>query len=308
MGTTLGRRVDAVREFNRFYTRRIGVLGEGYLASPFSLTEVRVLYELAHRGSITASELVRELGLDAGYLSRILRRFARRGVVARTAANDDGRKVLVRLTPRGHRTVAPLEARARDQIAAMLDAVPAAAQERLVASMRSIERSLDAEDDRAPRVTVRSQRPGDIGWVVERHGALYWEEYGWDERFEALVAGIVAKFVDHLDSKRERSWIAELDGERVGCVFCVKKSTHVAKLRLLLVEPRARGLGIGSRLADECITFARSAGYRELVLWTNDVLVAARRIYERAGFELIKSERHRSFGKALVGQNWRLRL
>ena len=308
MGSTLARRVAAVREFNRFYTSRIGVLDEGYLSSRFSLTEVRVLYELAHRGSATASELGRDLGIDAGYLSRILRGFARRGVLARTAAKDDARKSILHLTPRGKAAVAPLEARARDQIGVMLEKVPAAQQERLVASMRAIERGLKSGPRATPKVALRSHRPGDMGWVVERHGALYWQEYGWDESFEALVADIVAKFITHLDPKRERCWIAEVDGERVGCVFCVRKSKTVAKLRLLLVEPQARGLGVGSRLVDECIRFARAAGYRELTLWTNDVLVAARRIYERAGFELVESERHRSFGKALVGQNWVLRL
>ena len=308
MGSTLARRVAAVREFNRFYTSRIGVLDEGYLSSRYSLTEVRVLYELAHRGSATASELGRELGIDPGYLSRILRGFTRRGIVARTAADDDARKSILRLTARGKATVAPLEAKAHDQIGRMLEGVPATEQDRLVASMRSIERGLRAGSPTAPKLVLRAHRPGDMGWVVERHGALYWQEYRWDETFEALVADIVAKFITHLDSKRERCWIAEVDGVRVGCVFCVKKSKTVAKLRLLLVEPAARGLGVGSRLVDECIRFARAAGYRELTLWTNDVLVAARRIYERAGFELVESERHRSFGKALVGQNWTLRL
>lgn len=308
MGTTLAGRVAAVREFNRFYTSRIGVLDEGYLSSRFSVTEVRVLYELAHRGSATASQLGRDLGIDTGYLSRILRGFARRGVLARTAAEDDARKTILRLTARGRATVAPLEAKARDQIGAMLGGVPAAEQGNVVASMRTIERALRPEQRGRSKIAVRSHRPGDMGWVVERHGALYWAEYGWDESFEALVAGIVAKFIEHLDAKRERCWIAELDGERVGCVFCVKQSKTVAKLRLLLVEPRARGLGVGSRLVNECIRFARAVGYREITLWTNDVLVAARRIYERASFELVESERHRSFGKALVGQNWRLRL
>jgi DNA-binding MarR family transcriptional regulator/N-acetylglutamate synthase-like GNAT family acetyltransferase len=304
----LTRRVAAVREFNRFYTSRIGVLDEAYLSSDFSLTEVRVLYELAHRGSATASDLGRDLGIDAGYLSRILRGFARRGVLARTAAKDDARKAILRLTARGKATVAPLEARARDQIGALLDSVAPTSQDRLVASMRTIERALRFSSHATPQVALRSHRPGDMGWVVERHGALYWEEYGWDESFEALVADIAAKFITHLDPKRERCWIAELDGERVGCVFCVKKSKSVAKLRLLLVEPQARGHGIGAHLVDECIRFARAAGYRELVLWTNDVLVSARKIYESLGFELVESERHRSFGKDLVGQNWRLRL
>jgi DNA-binding MarR family transcriptional regulator/GNAT superfamily N-acetyltransferase len=308
VGSSLAQRVAAVREFNRFYTSRIGVLDEGYLSSRLSLTEVRVLYELAHRGSATASELGRDLGIDAGYLSRILRGFSRRGVVTRTTAKDDARKAVLRLTARGKATVAPLEARARDQIGALLKGVPAAEQDRLVASMRTVERALRPDTNGIPKIALRSHRPGDMGWVVERHGALYWQEYGWDESFEALVADIVAKFIAHLDRKRERCWIAELEGERVGCVFCVKKSKTVAKLRLLLVEPQARGLGIGARLVEECISFARTAGYRELTLWTNDVLVSARRIYESAGFVLVESERHRSFGKALVGQNWTLRL
>jgi DNA-binding MarR family transcriptional regulator/GNAT superfamily N-acetyltransferase len=308
MASTFARRVAAVREFNRFYTTRIGALDETYLSSTFTLTQVRVLYELAHRGRAAATELGRDLRIDAGYLSRILHAFARRGLVARTVAPDDARKAILHLTARGKATVAPLEARARDQIRTMLKDVGGAEQERLVASMRAIERVLQAGREVTPQVALREHRAGDMGWVVERHGALYAEEYGWDETFEALVADIVAKFITHLDPKSERCWIAEIDGERAGCVFCVKKTKTVAKLRLLLVEPRARGLGLGSRLVDECIRFARAAGYRDLVLWTNDVLTAARRIYERAGFELVESERHTSFGKALVGQNWRLRL
>jgi DNA-binding MarR family transcriptional regulator/N-acetylglutamate synthase-like GNAT family acetyltransferase len=307
MPTTSEGRIAAVRRFNRFYTRRIGLLDDGYLRSPFSLTEVRVLYELAHRDQTTATDLARDLGVDPGYLSRMLRTFLRRGLVTRTASSADGRVSLLTLTTRGRKAFAPLEARAREQIGSMLGSVPARRQERLVASMRAIETAL-APTPASPRITLRRHRPGDMGWVVQRHGALYWEEYGWDERFEALVASIVAKFVEHLDPKRERCWIAELDGEPVGSVFCVKQSRTAAKLRLLLVEPRARGLGIGRRLVDECIAFARSAGYREMVLWTNDVLVAARHIYERAGFILVESERHTSFGKRLVGENWRLRL
>ena len=308
MGTAFEHRVDAVREFNRFYTRRIGVLDEAYLGSRFSLTEVRVLYELAHREKATAAELARELGLDAGYLSRIVRGFTRRGVIAKTGAKDDARKTILRLTARGRRVTLPLEAKARTQIGAMLDDVPVSRQAHIVEAMRAIETSLAGSTPARPRIGLRSHRPGDMGWVVERHGTLYSQEYGWDETFEALVAGIVAKFIEHLDPERERCWIADLDGEPVGCVFCVRKSKSVAKLRLLLVEPRARGLGIGRRLVDECIRFARAAGYRELTLWTNDVLVAARHIYERAGFRLVESEPHHSFGKDLVGQNWTLRL
>jgi DNA-binding MarR family transcriptional regulator/N-acetylglutamate synthase-like GNAT family acetyltransferase len=308
LAASLDTRIASVRRFNRFYTRQIGLLDGGYLRSPFSLTEVRVLYELAHREITTASELVRDLGLDPAYLSRMLSAFGRRGLVAKAAAPGDARKSVLTLTTRGRKAFAPLEAKAREQIGTMLSALPAPSQERLVSSMRGIERALAGGSAAPRRVTLRRHRPGDMGWVVERHGALYWQEYGWDERFEALVAGIVAKFVEHLDPERERCWIAELDGERVGSVFCVRKSKTVAKLRLLLVDPQARGLGIGSRLVDECIRYARAAGYTQLTLWTNDVLVAARRIYERAGFELVESERHHSFGKGLVGQNWTLRL
>jgi DNA-binding MarR family transcriptional regulator/GNAT superfamily N-acetyltransferase len=308
VGSAFDRRVDAVREFNRIYTRRIGVLDEAYLGSSFSLTQVRVLYELAHRVTATASELALELGLDAGYLSRIVRGFTRRGVVAKSEAKDDARRTILRLTARGRRVIEPLETRARAQIGAMLDGVPVSQQGRVVEAMRAIESSLTGSTRARAKVALRSHRPGDMGWVVERHGTLYWHEYGWDENFEALVAGIVAKFIEHLDIARERCWIAELDGEPVGCVFCVRKSSKVAQLRLLLVEPRARGMGIGGRLVAECIRFAHAAGYRELTLWTNDVLVAARHIYERAGFRLVESGRHHSFGKDLVGQNWTLRL
>src|SRR5438876_7550003 len=272
MTNTLGRRVAAVREFNRFYTSRIGVLDEGYLSSRFSLTEVRVLYELAHHESVTATELGRNLRLDAGYVSRMVRGFARRGLLARTGAKDDGRKTILRLTARGRATVAPLEVRARDQIAAMLRDVPSATQDRLVASMHAIERTLQADREGTPRVALRAHRPGDMGWVVERHGALYAEEYGWDARFEALVARIVADHLDRRDPRRERAWIAELDGRPAGCVLCVAHDDQVAQLRLLLVEPHARGAGIGTALVDECIRFAREAGYREIALWTNDVL------------------------------------
>jgi DNA-binding MarR family transcriptional regulator/N-acetylglutamate synthase-like GNAT family acetyltransferase len=306
--TDLDRRVRAVRRFNRFYTGRIGVLQEGYLASPFGLAEVRVLYELAHRDAATAGELARELGLDPGYLSRILRGFVRRGLVAKEVSRADGRRRLLRLTPAGRDAFAPLQERSRAEIRALLGRLPAPDQERVVAAMATVEGLLDVRPEPPVPYLLRPPRPGDMGWVVGRHGVLYADEYGWDERFEGLVAGIVAAFVAGQDPKRERCWIAERDGEPVGSVFLVAESEAVAKLRLLLVEPRARGLGIGGRLVEECVRFARAAGYRTLTLWTNDVLHAARHLYERAGFRLVASEPHHSFGHDLVGETWELAL
>lgn len=306
--TDLDQRIAAVRQFNRFYTRQIGVLTEGYLESPFSLTEVRVLYELAHRGTTTASQLSRELGLDAGYLSRILRGFARRGLIDKQPSDADGRQTLLSLTVQGQEVFAPLDARAHDQIGALLGALPVPEQERLVGAMRTIEELLGTRSEVSPPYLLRPPYPGDLGWVVYRHGALYAQEYGWDEQFEGLVAGIVASFVQNHDPKRERCWIAERDGEPVGSVFLVKQSDTVAKLRLLLVEPRARGMGIGSRLVDECVRFARLVGYRKITLWTQSVLVAARHIYDRAGFRLVHEEPHHSFGHDLVAETWELDL
>ena len=303
----VGRRVAAVRRFNRFYTQKIGVLGEGLLGSPFSLSEARVLYELAHREAPTATELATDLGLDAGYLSRILRDFARRRLLARRRSRADGRRRHLSLTTRGRKAFAPLDIRSRDEIATLLGALPAPEQHRLVEAMQTIEELLGRRV--APTAYVlRPPRPGDFGWVVHRHGALYAQEYGWDQRFEGLVAGVVAKLAAGLDPERERGWIAEKDGAPVGSVFLVRQSATVAQLRLLLVEPRARGLGIGARLVEECVRFARSAGYRKITLWTNSVLRAARRIYVRAGFRLAASTRHRSFGADLVGETWELRL
>jgi DNA-binding MarR family transcriptional regulator/GNAT superfamily N-acetyltransferase len=301
-------RVVAVRRFNRFYTQQIGVLHEGLLQSPFSLTEVRVLYELAHRAQPTAAELSKELGLDAGYLSRILRDFHKRRLVAKQRSDADGRQNLLRLTEAGEKAFARLNARSRDEIGAMVDKLAAAEQLRLIEAMETIERLLGAQPERKTPYLLRPHQPGDMGWVVHRHGVLYAQEYGWDEQFEALVADIVAKFIQRYDPKRERCWIAEKDGEIVGSVFLVKKSKTVAQLRLLLVEPKVRGLGIGSRLVDECVRFARQAGYRKLMLWTNDALHAARRIYERGGFHLVHEEPHHSFGHDLVGQTWELAL
>jgi DNA-binding MarR family transcriptional regulator/GNAT superfamily N-acetyltransferase len=301
-------RVEAVRRFNRFYTKQIGVLHEGLLQSPFSLTEVRVLYELAHHESITASELAKDLGLDAGYLSRILRSFEYSGFLDRTPSPTDGRQRQLRLTQQGRDAFAPLDQRSHDEVAARLSKLPETEQERLLDAMRTIEAVFVPPSVAATPYLLRSPQPGDIGWIIHRHGALYAREYGWDEQFEALVAEIAAKFIQNFDSKHERCWIAERDGEIVGSVFLVRQSDEVAKLRLLLVEPSARGLGIGTRLVDECIRFARQVGYATITLWTNDVLRAARHIYEKAGFRLVSEGSHYSFGHDLIEQTWELAL
>ncbi len=302
----LEQRVETARRFNRFYTRQIGVLREGAYKSPFSLTEVRVLYELAHRDQPTATALGRELGLDAGYLSRILRGFERRGLVSKTRSQADGRQSHLSLTAQGRKVFAPLNARSHDEVAAMLRGMPAAHQARVVGAMRTIERLLGGRSEPSGPYRLRPPQPGDLGWVVHRHGAVYAEEYGYDERFEALVAEIVAHFVQHYDPKRERCWIAELDGEVVGSVFLVERSKTVAQLRLLLVEPQARGSGLGTRLVSECVGFARQRGYRKIMLWTQSELAAARRLYEAAGFRIVRREKNHSFGKDLVSETWEL--
>ena len=306
--TSFSQRVAAVRRFNRFYTKQIGLLHEGYLESPFSLAEVRVLYELAHRDTPTAAELGRELGLDAGYLSRILRGFAKRGLIHRAPSKADGRQTLLSLTEKGQRAFAPLHTRSRDEIGALLARLSPAEQHRVLQAMHTIEHLLSASPEPRTPYLLRPHQPGDMGWVVHRHGTLYAQEYGWDERFEAMVAGIVANFIEHADPKRERCWIAEKDGEIAGSVFLVRHSNTVAQLRLLLVEPKARGLGIGARLVDECVRFARHAGYRKITLWTNSVLRSARRLYQAAGFRLVHEAPHRSFGADLVGETWELPL
>ncbi|MGE5483528.1 MAG: GNAT family N-acetyltransferase [Ignavibacteriales bacterium] len=299
-------RIAYIRAFNRFYTRKTGVLREGLLHSPYSLTEARILWELAHRDQPTASELVRELGVDAGYLSRTLARFERQGLVARERSERDGRQLLLRLTDKGRDAFSLLDRRSRDEVADLLDDLSEEEQERLVKAMQSIESVFQKGLKFAGPFFLRPHEPGDMGWVVHRHGVLYAQEYGWDERFEALVAGIVADFVNNYKPEKERCWIAEMNGEIVGCVFVVQAAEAVARLRLLLVEPKARGLGLGTRLVKECIRFARKAGYEKVVLWTNSVLVEARRIYEREGFKLIAEEAHNSFGHDLVGETWEL--
>jgi DNA-binding MarR family transcriptional regulator/N-acetylglutamate synthase-like GNAT family acetyltransferase len=304
--------VLAVRRFNRFYTRQIGLLDEGLLNSPFSLTEVRILYELAHREHSTAVALCKELGLDAGYLSRILRKYERQRWIQKKASPEDGRQSMVALTKAGRKIFQPLDARSSEQVAAILGRLRPTEQEDLAQAMQTIERilgpaSAGAESAERPDYLLRQHRAGDMGWVVYRHGVLYSQEYRYDERFEALVAGIVAEFIENYNPARERCWMAESGGQTVGSVFVVEKSKKVSKLRLLLVEPSARGMGIGKRLVAECIKFARKAGYKTMMLWTQSELAAARKIYQQAGFELVGEERHDSWGrKNLVAETWRL--
>ena len=303
---------QAVRSFNRFYTRQIGILREGLLKSPFSLAEVRVLYEIAHRRQPSATDLCKQLGLDPGYLSRILRRFEKRGLVRKSVSQTDGRQSLLALTARGQKTFSSLDARQSEEVAAMLRPLPRAEQSRLVQAMQAIETLLGPRSEPRTPYILRSHQPGDMGWVIHRHGALYSQEYGYDETFEALVAEIAAKFIQQFDPRRERCWIAERDGEIVGSVFLVReslKSKTAAKLRLLYVEPSARGFGIGKRLVDECIRFARQAGYKKIVLWTQSELPAARHVYQEAGFRLVQHKKHRSWGREdLVSEIWELKL
>lgn len=303
--------VAVVRHFNRFYTRQVGALDEGLLGTPFTLAQARVLYELGTRRVATASEIGDALDMDAGYLSRILRRFSQSRLITRSKADDDGRRVLLALSVKGRRVFTNLDRRSHERIAAMLATLPPSRQQRLVSAMSSVHDVLAPGPTAAPRqLVVRAPRVGDIGWAIEAHGRLYAEEFGWNGEFEALVASLFAKFASHHDPALEHMWIAEVDGERAGCVFVVRneEDPSAAQLRCLLVDPSARGLGIGRRLVDECLTFARRAGYRRMVLWTNDVLTSARRIYEAAGFELVEEERHHSFGHDLVGQVWALDL
>jgi DNA-binding MarR family transcriptional regulator/GNAT superfamily N-acetyltransferase len=296
-------RVAAVRAFNRFYTARIGVLRDGLLRTPHSLTEARVLYELGQREVTEVADLRRELDIDAGFLSRLLARLQRDGLVARERSDHDARRQRIRLTDDGRDAFAELDRRSADEIGAVLDALSEDDQKRLVTSMDAV-RDVLTQAPPATGFVLRAPHPGDYGWIVQRHGALYAEQYGWDETFEALVARIVADFAEDHDPRRETAWIAEVDGEPAGCVLCVRREDDVAQLRLLLVEPRARGRGIGARLIEECLRFAKRAGYARITLWTNDVLHEARRLYERAGFELVESAPHHSFGHDLVEQTW----
>lgn len=300
---SLSERTEIVRRFNRFYTRQIGVLHEHLLDSAFSLTEVRILYELAHREQLTSADLCRELGLNAGYLSRVIAGFEKQGLIAKTRSPTDARAAQLQLTEQGKRTLAPLVDASRREVAAMLERLPPTAQQELVDAMGQIQGLLgEASPSSSLSYILRNPQPGDMGWIIHRQAVLYAQEYGWNNEYEALVAEILAKFVREFDPARERCWIAEKDGKVIGSVFIVRQDDTTAKLRLLYVDPCARGLGIGSRLVDECLRFSRQVGYTNMVLWTNSILTGARRIYDRAGFELVEEEAHHSFGKDLVGQ------
>ncbi|MEV6009363.1 bifunctional helix-turn-helix transcriptional regulator/GNAT family N-acetyltransferase [Streptomyces sp. NPDC051976] len=306
--------VREIREFNRFYTNLIGALDYSrHLHTPYTLTEARVLYELAHAPQVDAADLRAELSLDAGHLSRMLAKFEEQGLVTRGPSAQDARRQRIELTARGREAADLLEERAQEAVSSMLGEVPTQDRPRLSEAMRTVREILrdghGVYPVPTPRVVLRGPRPGDLGWTIERNAAVYAAEFGWNEEYETLVAQIVADFAATRDPEREAVWIAELDGQRAGCVFCVRdKAPDTARLRLLLVDPAARGHGIGRRLVDECIAFARSAGYSELVLWTNDILADARAIYQRAGFELVAERSHRSFGHELTGQDWRLKL
>jgi DNA-binding MarR family transcriptional regulator/GNAT superfamily N-acetyltransferase len=300
--------IAAIRAFNRFYTRKLGVLDQQLLKSPYSLSEARVLYELAHREDLSAKEIGSELGLDAGYLSRIVQNFDENGLITRKPLPSDRRQYRLSLTAKGRQAFAKLERSSQEDVGAMLAALPAGGSQRLVGAMAEIERLLGAPDAPPPAAILRGPRPGDMGWVVQSHGALYAAEYGFDSSFEGLVAEITAKFLASFDASRERCWIAELDGAQVGSIFLVRHSDDVAKIRLLIVDPAGRGQRLGQRLVAECIAFAKACGYRKITLWTQSILLAARKIYQDAGFVLVATEPHRSFGQSLIGETWELEL
>ncbi len=301
--------VTAIRRFSRFYTRQLGLLAESMLASPYSLSEARVLYELAHRPEATARDLIRELGLDAGYLSRMLKKFEDQGLIRRAPAEDDARRALITLTPKGRAEFAPLDRGSHEGVVAMLEQVAAPDHPRLVAATKTIMRLLGEPSPTPEPYILRGLETGDAGWITHRQAVIYAKEYHWtDPRMEALVAEILSKFVQNFDPQYERAWIAERDGEVVGSVFITRASPEVAQLRLLYVEPTARGLGLGRRLVDECIRFSRAKGYKTLMLWTHDILVPAIRIYEAAGFKLVREESHNEFGHDVNGQIWEMGL
>lgn len=299
---------DSVRDFNRFYTQKIGLLSDRFLDTPFSLTQARVLYELAKAPGAKSADLVKTLVIDPGYLSRVIKTFEEQRLISRSNHKRDRRVSRLSLTPLGRKQFRSLNQRSNVQIQGLLGHLDEHRQQQLLDSMRNIRELLDAKPSAARSFALRAHRPGDIGWVVARHGELYAQEYSWDSSFEGLVAEIAGRFLQRHDPNRERCWVAETEGERIGCIFLVKGSKTVAKLRLLLVEPSARGMGVGKALVAECIAFARQAGYRKVTLWTNDILTAARKIYQAAGFHLVKEQKHHSFGHDLVGQFWELKL
>jgi DNA-binding MarR family transcriptional regulator/GNAT superfamily N-acetyltransferase len=300
--------IAAVRGFNRFYTRKLDVLDQHLHKTPFSLSEARVLFELARRGDLSAKGIGLELGLDPGYLSRIVQKFDEDGLISRKPLASDRRQYQLSLTAKGRAAFAKLERNSQDHVGLMLGALAGDDRKRLLGAMEIIERLLGAAHTPSPPAILRDPRPGDMGFVVQSHGARYASEYGFDSSFEALVAEIVAKFISSFDASRERCWIADIDGRAVGSVFLVRGDDEVAKLRLLLVEPAARGLGLGQRLVAECIAFARACGYRKITLWTQSILTGARKIYQDAGFVLVASEPHRSFGQNLIGETWEMKL
>ena len=308
MNIALSETAERIRQFNRFYTRQIGLFDRHYLESPFSLTEARVLYELANQSEPTATRIKNDLGLDAGYMSRILKKFARQGLLETRVSDADGRQNNIRLTEKGRAEFDLLNVRSQKDIEELLQNASAGDQSRLVKAMHTIESILTGgKTDQAP-IIIRQPVPGDMGWVVKRHGELYAEEYGWDEKFEGLVAEIVAKFVQNYDPTCERCWMAEMDGENVGCIFLVKLDDETAKLRMLLVDPKARGMGLGGKLVDECIQQARRCGYKKMVLWTNNILYSAIHLYVKAGFHKVSEEPQHSYGKDLVFENWEMQL
>jgi DNA-binding MarR family transcriptional regulator/GNAT superfamily N-acetyltransferase len=304
----LQKAVETVRSFNRFYTKRMGLLNPRYLKTKFPLTQARILYELAHRKDPTASELIQELNIDPGYLSRILSVFAKNGLIGKSQSTSDSRFQHLKLTTKGRKTFSELNEKSNREMGTLLKGISRDNQSRLLQAMRAMQTTLNGESGASASPLIRTHRPGDAGWIIFRHGELYAEEYGYDETFEGLVADILAHFLEHHDPKRERLWIAERDGERVGSVMIVKADEDVAQLRIFLVEPKARGMGIGKRLIQECIDFSKRSGYNKIKLWTHSELDAARHLYVKAGFKIVEKKRHHSFGRTVVDEVWELAL
>lgn len=301
-------RIRAIRQFNRFITRKVGALQEGLLHSSYSLAEVRVMFELAHRNDLTAAQLTKELGIDAGYLSRILGKFDQRGFINKIRSETDGRKMILQLTEKGMDAYAPLNQRSNEEIAEMLAEIPDADQQRLLEAMQTVERLLTSDFKYAEPFMLRSHFPGDMGWIIYKHGVLYSREYGWDERFEAAVSQIAADFINNYNPEKEHCWIAEMGGDNVGSIVLAQENENTARIRLLIVDPKARGMGVGSRLVEEAVRFAKRKGYQRIVLWTNHVLKEARHIYRSKGFQLVFEEEHNNFGPTLIGETWELQL